>query len=233
VTEKLELIVESATSEKLTFEVQKMLNLGRTARDPKDILKHLEELEKAGIKVSKEIPSYNPKVRDRITTSKKIEVLPNSKTSGEVEYVLLFNDDNNFYITVGSDHTDRELEKYNIVLSKQVCLNVISSKVWRYEDVKEHWDDLIMRAWVKKNNQRQLYQEGRLARLLKPEELIEKVRMRVTGDLKGAVVYSGTFPIIGGELCFSPYFEIELLDKHRGRHIRHIYNVDPITWFIM
>lgn len=230
-TNKLELIVESATSEKLTFEVRKMLNLGRTSRDPRDTLKHLEELQRAGIKVSKEIPSYNPKVRDRITTGNKIEVLPNSKTSGEVEYVLLFSDNNNFYVTVGSDHTDRELEKYNVVLSKQMCLNVVAPKIWRYEDVKEHWDDLIMRAWVKTNGQRQLYQEGRLVKILRPEELIEKVRLRVTGDLKGSVIYSGTFPIIGGELCFSPYFEIELIDEHRGRYINYIYNVEPITWF--
>jgi len=230
-SEKFEFVIEGPTDEKIIFEVRKIINMGRTSRDPSDIMKHLEELKKAGIKVSPDIPSYNPKISDRITTDNKIEALPNSKTSGEVEYVLLFTSDSYFYITVGSDHTDRELEKYNVILSKQICLNVISPKVWRYEDVKDHWDDLIMRSWIKKNGKRQLYQEGKLREILRPEELVEKVRLRVSGNLAGAVVYSGTFPIIGGKLSFSTYFEIQLIDEHRGRYIKHIYTVEPITWF--
>ena len=74
----------------LLFEVKKMVNLGRTSRNPEDIIKHLEELKAEGITVSADIPSYNPKIKDRITTENKIQSLPNSKTSGEVEYVLLF-----------------------------------------------------------------------------------------------------------------------------------------------
>lgn len=230
-SEKLELILNSDKREKISFKVQRIINLGRTSRNPSDIMKHLEELREAGIKVSPDIPSYNPKIRDRITTDNEIEVLPNSKTSGEVEYVLLFTSDSNFYVTVGSDHTDRELEKQNVVLSKQICLNVISPKIWHYEDVKDHWDDLIMRAWVKKDGNRQLYQEGKLGEMLRPEELIEKVRLRVFGDLTGAAVYSGTFPIIGGKLNFSPYFEFELIDEKKGKNIRHSYNAEPINWF--
>lgn len=230
-SERLELILDFDKTEKISFKVRRMINLGRTSRNPSDIMKHLEELKKAGIKVSPDIPSYNPKILDRITTGNKIEVLPNSKTSGEVEYVLLFTSDNSFYVTVGSDHTDRELEKYNVVLSKQICLNVISPKVWCYEDIRDHWDDLIMRAWVKKDDKRQLYQEGKLGEMLRPEELIEKVRLRVSGDLTGAVVYSGTFPIIGGKLNFNPYFEFELIDEKKRKSIRHSYNAEPINWF--
>jgi len=230
-SEKLDLILDSDKRENISFKVQRIINLGRTSRNSSDIMKHLEELKKAGIKVSEDIPSYNPKIRDRITTSDKIEALPGSKTSGEVEYVLLFTSDNNFYVTVGSDHTDRELEKQNVVLSKQICLNVISPEIWYYKDLKDHWDDLIMRAWIKKDGNRQLYQEGKLGEMLRPEELIEKVRLRVSGDLTGAVVYSGTFPIIGGELSFSSYFEIELVDEKKGKSIRHSYNAEPINWF--
>jgi hypothetical protein len=107
----------------------------------------------------------------------------------------------------------------------------MSPKVWRYEDVKEHWDDLIMRAWVEKNGQRQLYQEGKLAEIMRSEELIKKIRSDVTWDLRGAVIYSGTLPVIGGELCYSPRFEMELVDEHAGRAIKHAYSVEPITWY--
>jgi hypothetical protein len=231
-SEYLELTIERVQNKNIAFEVKKMINLGRTSRDPEDIIKHLEELKAEGITVSSDIPSYNPKIKDRITTENIIQVLPNSKTSGEVEYVLLFTSDNYFYITVGSDHTDRELEKHNVILSKQICLNVISNKLWAYEDIKDHWDELVMKAWVKEKGERKIYQEGKLASMLRPEELIKKVRERVTGDLTGAVVFSGTFPIIGGKVNYGSYFEIELIDENRGRSLKHSYTAEPIDWFI-
>jgi len=226
----LELIVDGDGPEKLTFEVRKMVNGGFTGRDLGEVQKHIDELRKCGVIASQEIPAFYPILPDRITTSERIKVLPDSKTSGEVEYVLLLDGDN-IYVTVGSDHTDRELEKHSIPMSKQIYFNVIAPKVWRYEDVKGHWDDLILRAWVEENSQRQLYQEGKLGKIIRPEELIEKVRARVTGDLRGAVIYSGTLPTIGGGLCFSSRFEMELIDEHVGRAIRYAYSAEPIAWF--
>lgn len=226
----LELIVDGDDTEKLTFEVRKMVNAGFTGRDLGEVQKHIDELRKCGVTASQEIPAFYPMLPDRITTSEIIKVLPDSKTSGEVEYVLLLDGDN-IYVTVGSDHTDRELEKHSIPMSKQIYFNVIAPKVWRYEDVKGHWDDLILRAWVEENGQRQLYQEGKLGKIIRPEELIEKVQSRVTGDLRGIVIYSGTLPTIGGGLCFSSRFEMELIDEHVGRAIRYAYSAEPIAWF--
>ncbi len=226
----LELIVDGDGTEKLTFEVRRMINAGFTGRDPSEVQKHIDELRKCGVTASQEIPAFYPMLPDRITTSERIKVLPDSKTSGEVEYVLLL-DGEHIYVTVGSDHTDRELEKHSIPMSKQIYFNVIAPKVWRYEDVKGHWDDLILRAWVEENGQRQLYQEGKLGKIIRPEELIEKVQSRVTGDLRGIVIYSGTLPTIGGGLCFSSRFEMELIDEHVGRAIRYAYSAEPIAWF--
>jgi len=224
----LELIIEGDGTEKLTFEVRKMINAGFTGRGPSEVQKHIDELRKHGVTTSQEIPLLYPILPDRITTSERIEVLPDSKTSGEVEYVLLLDGDN-IYVTVGSDHTDRELENHSILMSKQLYFNVIAPKVWRYEDVKGYWDDLILRACVEENSQRQLYQEGKLEQLIRPEELIEKVRACVTEDLRGAVIYSGTLPTIGGGLCFSSRFEMELIDERVGRAIRHAYSAEPIA----
>lgn len=226
----LELIVDGDGTEKLTFEVRRMVNAGFTGRDLGEVQKHIDELRKCGVTTSQEIPAFYPMLPDRITTSERIKVLPNSKTSGEVEYVLLL-DGEHIYVTVGSDHTDRELEKHSIPMSKQIYFNVIAPKVWRYEDVKGHWDDLILRAWVEENGQHQLYQEGKLGKIIRPEELIEKVQSRVTGDLRGIVIYSGTLPTIGGGLCFSSRFEMELIDEHVGRAIRYAYSTEPIAWF--
>ena len=112
-----------------------------------------------------------------------------------------------------------------------MCTNVISAAVWRYEEVADHWDDLILRSWVEKDGQRELYQEGRLALIMKVAELIDKVKAQITGDLGGLALYSATIPIIGGEYCFSPRFEAELIDEQMGRTLSLAYSVEPITWF--
>ena len=85
----LELIVEDDGTRKLTFEVRKMINAGFTGRGPDEIQKHIDELRKHGITTSQEIPLLYPILPDNITTGNRIEILPDSKTSGEVEYVLL------------------------------------------------------------------------------------------------------------------------------------------------
>lgn len=215
---------------KLDFEVKKMLNAGYTARDQSQVQKHIDELRKEGIAAPKSIPTFYPKIADRITTADKIEVLADNTTSGEAEFVLLFTQ-GKVYVGVGSDHTDRKLEQHNILAAKQMCVNVISAEVWRYEEVADHWDDLILRSWVEKDGQRQLYQEARLGTCMKVEELIDKVKGQVTGDLSGMIFYTGTIPAIGGEICFSRRFEAELIDEQMGRSLSCAYSVEPIVWF--
>ena len=226
----LNLLVDVEGGEQgLTYEVRGMINAGRTNRDISETKKHLEELRKAGANLSDEIPVVHPKLADRITTGDKVNVLPGSKTSGEVEYVILIHE-NNIFITIGSDHTDRELQQYNSCVSKQIYPNVMSPILWKFDDVKDHWDDLVMRSWVENNGKRELYQEGRLVEMMRPEEIIELVRSRLGTDLNGFLIFPGTFPTIGGELCYSQSFEMELLDEVRGKSIRHNYAVEEINW---
>ncbi|MBA7663461.1 hypothetical protein ES703_71506 [subsurface metagenome] len=67
--------------------------------------------------------------------------------------------------------------------------------------------------------------------IMKPEKIIEEVKHRVTGDLNGMVIFSGTLPTLSGNLSFSPRFEVELIDEHLQRAIKHAYTVEPISWF--
>jgi len=202
---------------RLDFPVNKILNAGYTARGRGEVEKHIEEMRKEGIATPSSVPVFFPKIADRITTGEKVAVLTGDTTSAEAEFVLLF--------------ADRKLEQHSILAAKQVCASVISAAVWRYEEVKEHWDDLILRSWVEKDGQRQLYQQARLGTFMEVAELIDRVKEQVDGDLGGLVFYGGTIPIIGGEMCFSPRFEAELLDERRGRSLSCAYSVVPITWF--
>lgn len=227
----LKLIVESKEGEKeLEFEVRKLVNAGRSGRDTEAVKKHMEELRKSGINVGHEFPIFWPKTPDRVTTSSKFEVLPKTVSSGEVEFALLV-DKNTIYVGVGSDHTDRGIQETDLVAAKEIYYNVLAPKVWIYEEVKEYWDELVMRSWVKEGENCKLYQEGKLVGILKPEKILEEVKLRVGNNLNGLVVFSGTFPTLSGKLSYSSYFEVELRDDKVGRVIHHMYQAEPISWF--
>lgn len=228
----LDLIIEGDGSKPLVFDVRKMINGGFSSRNQESAQKHLDELKKEGINIKVEkTPIFFPKLPDRITTSNTIEVLAGSRTCGEAEPVLLLSKDE-IYIAVGSDHSDRETEKYDMVVSKQICPNVISKKVWRYEDVKGHWDDLILRGWVvESDGKRQLYQETKIGTFMAVEDFLDKTKAHIEGDLTGAVIFMGTVPSLGGKLIYTPGFEAELVDEHTGRTLTCAYSIAPMTWF--
>lgn len=226
----LQLIVEGAESKELAFEVRKLLNLGRTPRDQSAIMKHAEELRKQGIPIGPHVgPVFTPKMADRLTTANRIETI-SEKSSGEAEFVLLLGK-GSMWVGVGSDHTDREHQKYSITVAKQLCPNVMAREVWRHEDVKGHWDDLVLRGWVEQDGQLQLYQEGRLSGMLLPEEMIEASRPHIVGDMEGMAIFGGTFPIIGGDMIFCSRFKAELVDERLGRALVCDYTVEPLSWF--
>jgi len=228
----LDLIIEGDGEKKLAFDVRKMINGGLSSRNQEAAQKHLDEIRREGINIKVEkTPIFFPKLPDRITTSNIVEVLVGSRTCGEAEPVLLFDKDN-MYVAVGSDHSDRELEKHDLVVSKQMCPNVISKKVWRYEDIKGHWDDIILRGWVvEADGKRQLYQEGKLGAFMTIEDFLNKTKEHVEEDLTGTVIFVGTVPTLGGKLIYTPGFEAELVDEHTGRTLTCAYTIAPMTWF--
>lgn len=219
-----------ATGQEVQFSPRKLVMAGYTGRDQAAVQKHIEELREHGVPAPTRIPTFFPVIAERLTTADDIEVL-GRKTSGEAEFVLLFKGDE-IYVGVGSDHTDRELEEETIIKSKQMCAKVVSRDIWRYEDVRDRWDELLLRSWVGKEGRETLYQEGRLVRMMAPEALIGLTKERVKGDLDGLALYSGTLPLLTGEFVYSGYFEAELLDEKTGKALRCAYRVTPMDWFV-
>jgi len=84
-------------------------------------------------------PTLYPVSRRSLTQASLIEVL-GEETSGEAEFVLLMENEKQIYVGVGSDHTDRKLEMFDIAWSKNICPNVISTELWSFENVLPHWD---------------------------------------------------------------------------------------------
>jgi hypothetical protein len=89
-----------------------------------------------------------------------------------------------------------------------------------------HWDALEMRAFVTIEGKRVLYQEGALATLRPPADLIP--RFAQAGRLSpGSVMFGGTLAAIDG-VRPANRFEMELANPALGRTIKHAYNIQPL-----
>ena len=213
----------------LDFPVARILDAGFTGKNREGAMKHVEELKAHGVAAPDRIPAYFAVTRELVTTDDEIEVLGDD-TSGEVEVVFLFKGDQT-YIGVGSDHTDRELEKDSIPKSKVICPKVVSREVWKLADVEPHWERLKLQSWIEVDGQRTLYQEGSLADFLTIGDFLDGVRSVVKdGALDGMVLYMGTMPSLGGQLLFSPTFEGRLSDDVLGRELSFRYSIRPMDW---
>ena len=130
------------------------------------------------------------------------------------------------WVAVGSDHTDRKAETIGVSLSKQMCAKPIGNKAWRYDDVRPHWERLVLRAYATRKGQRALYQEGSVAAMRTPDDLI--ARYTRAGSLPvGTGMFCGTLAV-HGEIGPAEHFEVELEDPVLGRKLSHAYDITTL-----
>src|SRR5260221_6688473 len=144
---------------------------GWTGRDAVALEKHIVELEALGVKRPTSTPIFYRASKQRLLIADQIEAVGNA-SSGEVEYVVL-QLRGKLWVGVGSDHTDREVETYGVTVSKQMCDKPIAPVFWAFEDIRDHWDKLILRSFITTDGNPQLYQQGTLDKMLAPTELIQ------------------------------------------------------------
>jgi hypothetical protein len=205
-------------------EIKHLVIAGWTGRNVEALEKHIRELEALGVKRPKSTPIFYRVSADLLTTRPSIEVLGTGST-GEVEFVL-FSLADGLWVGLGSDHTDRKAETIGVSLSKQMCAKPISATAWRYEDVRPHWDQLMLRSEVRHGGERQLYQEGSVATMRSPDELIKLYSGG--GQLPtGIAMFCGTLAV-HGNIAFADRFEMELIDPVLGRTISHAYTISTL-----
>ena len=223
----LELTVISESGRRpLQFAPNRMVNAGYVGRDLAATKAHIEELAKEGIPPPASIPMLFPIIRDTLKTADQIEVVT-ERTSGEAEFVLLLIGEA-IYVGVGSDHTDRQLETQDILLSKQICPNVMSTEIWDYRDVQDHWDEMILESWVTPalGESEVLYQQAPLSTILSAEDIIDLVKSRLTdGECENMVIYSGTFPTVSGKMIYGNRFRCVLTDPILNRTLNCEYEI--------
>ena len=203
------------------YDIDDLVIAGWTGRDVAALEHHVEELKAIGVQPPSKVPLYYRVAASLLTQGNSIQVVGDD-TSGEAEPVLVGTADR-LWVTVGADHTDRKLETYGVAQSKQVCAKVIGRSAWRFEDVEPHWDEIVLRSFIEEGGVRVLYQQGPLAGIKRPRELIGDWRGGEKRLPAGVAMFMGTVPAIGA-LRPCPRFHLELEDPVLRRRIAHGYS---------
>lgn len=218
----LEFTLASAAGETpLTLTVSSMVIAGWAGRDREAMEHHIRELEALGVARPAQTPTFYRVAASRLSQEDAIEDA-GPEGSGEAE-TLLIAADGKLYVGLGSDHTDRKAETVGVTLSKQVCDKPVARTLWPYEEVANHWDSLILRSHAVIGGEKVLYQEGSVAGLLTPEDLIRRYEAHAP-FADGTAMFGGTMPAIGG-IRPASRFEAELVDPVLGRRIAFGYDI--------
>lgn len=207
--------------------VDRAIIAGWTGRDRAAMEAHIAELEELGVKRPARTPMFYRVSASRFTTAGRIQVIGGT-SSGEAEFVLL-NVEGTLWVGVGSDHTDREAEAIGVTLSKQMCDKPVSAEVWPLDEVYPHWDRLTLRAHATIDGQRVLYQEGPVAAMLDPRDLIDRFNAENpdAGHKAGDVIMGGTLPALGG-VRPARRFDVDLVDPVLGRCLSCGYDIEEL-----
>lgn len=214
-----------AGTDALSLSVQTFVIAGWTGNDREAMEKHIAELEELGVKRPASTPIFYRASASRLTQNGEIDV-PGTSSSGEVEFFLLRHQ-GELFVGVGSDHTDRDVETYNVTVSKQMCEKPVATTVWRYADVADHWERLMLRSWIVADGKEAIYQEGPVATMLPPGVLLEKYTTLDGSFTDDTLMFCGTLGAIGG-IKYSPRFSFELDDPVLQRRIAHSYTIGAL-----
>lgn len=216
----MRLSFETGGPEPEHFDIDTLVIAGWTGRDLKAIEHHIEELEAIGVPRPSAIPLFYRVASQQLSQASTIEVL-GEHSSGEVEPMLLVKG-GEWWVSIASDHTDRQLETHSVAWSKQICTKPVANHAWRLAEVLPHWDQLILRSWIEEDGEDKLYQQGVLAALRTPTDLLALLARHQALPSDGLAMSCGTVGAIGG-IRGATQFRMAIEDPVLGRRIEHRY----------
>ena len=209
-------------TDQVTVSPETLIVAGWTGRDQAALNHHIEELAAIGVPPPSSAPVFYRNAVTNVVQTDRLEVL-GPDTSGEVEPVIVALSDG-LWIGLGSDHTDRKAETMGIALSKQLCGKVLASALWKFEDISAHWDRIIIRSYATIDGARTLYQEGPLALMRDPVDLMTRYGRPFVAN---TIVMCGTIGAKGG-IRPASRFDMELEDPVLKRRMAHGYDVTTL-----
>ena len=237
----LNIMPSQGASHSIDVHVEKIGCSRNASRDIEATNSGLDEIRAKGYLVH---PAAGICFRSRylVTNEDTIEV-QGPQTSGEVEFAAVVHQ-GKIYITAGSDHNDRSLGElwtsmlgkvFDTAKSKQLVPGVIARDAWLYEDVKDHWDEIVLKSYVTVDGQKIPYQEFCLADLLNLEHYLGSCPWLgedgsiLLGGSSSLVpdlpenVFQGQTSLEGA--IFPPDFHFEMVDPILDRSIAHSYSI--------
>ena len=201
------------TGEILEVPVRRVLVAGFTGRDKAAVEAHVRELSELGVPAPDRVPIVVELEPSLLASAGQIDVW-GSFTSGEVEPVVVRHSGRR-WLTVGSDHTDRDVERESIARSKASAPKVIASDVLELDSVRD-LDAVEIESHV--DEEADPYQRGKLADLLAIDAIEAALaELGVTiGD--GDVMFCGSIPV-RGSLRPARRFAAELRDPTSDRRV--------------
>jgi hypothetical protein len=217
VKKQLEFLVDETTPKKVI--VNNLIIAGWTGRNIDAIEAHISELEELGVSRPTKTPTFYRCSVDQLTMEEEFQVI-GENSSGEIEFFILSLEDG-YWVGLGSDHTDRVIEATDVAVSKQMCAKPIARALWRYDDVVDHWDQLILKSTIIVDGDEENYQEGPVTTMRDPEELIS---LYTDGEQlsPGTLMFCGTLAVSGG-VRPADTFQASLIDLKLDRNISYSY----------
>jgi len=213
----LDFLIDGKEARKVA--VNQLVIAGWTGRNVDAMEAHIGELEELGISRPSKTPTFYRCSVDQLTMDQEFQVI-GENSSGEIEFFILSLEDG-YWVGLGSDHTDRIVEATDVTVSKQVCAKPIARSLWRYKDVIDHWDQLILKSTIVVDGNEEAYQEGPVTTMRDPEELVSLY----TGGSKlpvGTLMFCGTLAVSGG-VRPAEIFRGNLIDAKLNRTISYSY----------
>lgn len=217
VKKKLKFLIDGVTER--TVVINSLIIAGWTGRNVEAMEAHISELEKLGVSRPTKTPTFYHCAVEQLTMEREFQVI-GTDSSGEIEFFILSLDDG-YWVGLGSDHTDRAVEVIDVTVSKQMCAKPIAKKLWRYDDIIDHWNDLTLKSSIIVDGKEEEYQEGLVTTMKDPKDLIALY----TGGKKllpGTLMFCGTLAVSGG-VRSADIFQASLIDPILDRKIEFSY----------
>lgn len=199
----------AGTDEVLTVRPERLVVAGYTGRDEAAVAAHIAELAAIGVPPPPTVPTFYDLDPGLLSTGPVMRV-PGPATSGEVEPVLVRHAGRHF-LAVGSDHTDRDLERTDIAASKAACGKPLGTVVLDLGPDLERfsesdWAGLTATCTADGRT----YQQGSVSALRHPRDVLRRMTDtlgELTGDL---VLFLGTLPLLDGSFVYADRWHLRL-----------------------
>ena len=202
---------------------RRLVVAGYTGADRAAVDAHIAELAALGVAPPATVPAFYDLDPRLLTQDSRVRVA-GPLCTGEVEPVLVRGPEG-WLLTVGSDLTDRDLERADVAASKGACAKPVGRTALALGDDPAvlsgpAWEDIAASSLI----DGALYQKGDLASLRPPHDVLARLADAVGDGGGGLVVFGGTLPLIDGEFRAGGSWELRL-DLPGGAVLAHHHQI--------